>query len=127
MRATDSQNGLTALAIAGTNVVLVGWDMPEADIRNLGILGFSLQRRRHFDGDVTWLSGMKTFKSVDPDPAPGVPVSTFSHPLQTFQWSDYSVAPNLHLSPRRKDRAARGFDRRRGGHLDGDNRADRPR
>ena len=39
MRATDSQNGLTALAIAGTNVVLVGWDMPEADIRNLGTLG----------------------------------------------------------------------------------------
>ena len=94
MRATDSQHGLRALAIAGTNVVLVGWDMPEAEIRDRGVLGFSLQRHRHFDGQVTWLSGMKTFKSVDPDPPPGVPVSTFFHPLQTFQWSDYSVSPN---------------------------------
>jgi phosphatidylserine/phosphatidylglycerophosphate/cardiolipin synthase-like enzyme len=94
MRATDSQNGLTALAIAGTNVVLIGWDMPEAGIRDLGILGFSLQRRRHLDGEVTWIFGMKTFRSVDPDPAPGVPVSTFFHPLQTFQWADYSVSPN---------------------------------
>jgi len=93
MRATDSQSGLTAMAIAGTHVVLVGWDMPEADIRQLGVLGFSLQRRRHSDGEVIWMPGMKTFQAVEPDPPPGVPVSSFLHPLQTFQWSDYSVSP----------------------------------
>jgi len=37
------------------------------------------------------MSGMKTFEAVDPHPDPGAPVSSFKHPLQTFQWSDYSV------------------------------------
>jgi len=36
---------------------------------------------------------MKTFESVEPDPAPGVTISSFKHPLQSFQWSDYAVAP----------------------------------
>ena len=94
MRATDSRNGLTALAVAGNHVVLVGWDMAEDDIRDLGVLGFSLQRRRHSDDETIWMSGMKTFESVEPDPEPGVPVSSFRHPLQTFQWSDYSVSPD---------------------------------
>ena len=94
MRVKQQQGGLTALAIAGTHVVLIGWDMAEASMRGQGILGFSLQRRRHEDGEVIWLPGMKTFEAVDPDPDPGVPVSSFFHPLQTFQWSDYTVSPN---------------------------------
>src|SRR4051812_49229414 len=93
MRTQQKQAGITAMAIAGTHIVLVGWDMAEADIRNQGILGFAVERRRHEDGEVIWLPGMKTFRSVDPDPDPGVPVSSFRHPLQTFQWSDYTVAP----------------------------------
>jgi len=93
MRAADAQSGLTALAIAGTNVVLVGWDMAEAAIRTQKVLGFALERRRHSDGEVTWMPGMKTFEAVEPDPAPGVLVSSYWHPLQTFQWSDYSVSP----------------------------------
>src|SRR5919106_5037847 len=94
MRAKQRQDGLAALAVAGNHVVLIGWDMPEADIRAQGILGFSLQRQRHSDGEVIWMPGMKTFASVEPDPDPGVPVSSFRHPLQTFQWSDYTVSPN---------------------------------
>jgi phosphatidylserine/phosphatidylglycerophosphate/cardiolipin synthase-like enzyme len=94
MRATKSHNGLKATAIAGNHVVLVGWDLPEATLRNRNVLGFALERKRHSDGEVQWLSGMKTFQAVDPDPDPGVPVSTYVHPLQTFQWADYSAAPN---------------------------------
>jgi phospholipase D-like protein len=93
MRAPDAQGDLTALAIAGTNVVLVGWDMPEAVIRAQNVLGFALERRRHSDGEVTWMPGMKTFEAVEPHPAPGGLVSSYRHPLQTFQWSDYSVSP----------------------------------
>jgi phosphatidylserine/phosphatidylglycerophosphate/cardiolipin synthase-like enzyme len=93
MRARDSQEGLQAMAIAGSNVVLLGWDLPADDIRRLGVLGFAVQRRRHSDGEVAWMTGLKTFRSVEPDPAPGVPVRSFLHPLQTFQWSDYAVAP----------------------------------
>lgn len=93
MRKKGSRNGLTALAVAGTNVVVLGWDMSENDIRNRGILGFAIQRTRHEDDERIWLPGMKTFQSVDPNPDPGVPLSSFRHPLQTFQWSDYSPSP----------------------------------
>lgn len=93
MRKKGSRNGVTALAVAGTNVVVLGWDMSEEDIRTRGILGFAIQRTRHEDGEKIWLSGLKTFESVDPHPDPGVPVSSFRHPLQTFQWSDYTPSP----------------------------------
>jgi phosphatidylserine/phosphatidylglycerophosphate/cardiolipin synthase-like enzyme len=80
-----------ALAIAGTHVVLLGWDYPAASIRKDKVLGFAIERTRHSDGEVIWLPGMKTFEAVDPTPAPGVPVSSYKNPLQTFQWSDYTV------------------------------------
>ncbi|MCR4282104.1 MAG: phospholipase D-like domain-containing protein [Bauldia sp.] len=94
MRVRRTSDGLSAMAVAGNHVVLIGWDLSEADIRQRNILGFSMQRRRHEDGEVIWLPGMKTFKSVEPNPDPGVPVSSFHHPLQTFQWADYTVSPN---------------------------------
>lgn len=93
MRARSSNGSFRLLAVAGTHVVLLGWDMPEADIRAQGVLGFAIQRRRASDGETIWMSSMKTFKSVDPDPGPGVPVSCYRHPFQTFQWADYSVSP----------------------------------
>jgi phosphatidylserine/phosphatidylglycerophosphate/cardiolipin synthase-like enzyme len=95
MRNKDSQNGLSALATAGSYVVLLGWDMAEAAIKTRNVLGFAIQRTRQTDGEVIWLSGMKTFESVEPHPAPGVLVSSFTHPFQTFQWADYSVSPGV--------------------------------
>lgn len=93
MRVTESSGGLKALAVGGTNVVLIGWDMPAAQIRSQNVLGFSIGRQRASDNEVRWITGMKTFKSVEPNPAPGVPVSSYQHPFQTFQWADYSVSP----------------------------------
>lgn len=94
MRVKKRRDGFAAMAVAGSHVVLLGWDLSEADIRDDAVLGFAVQRRRHADGELIWLPGMKTFASVDPDPDPGVPVSSYRHPLQTFQWADYTVAPN---------------------------------
>lgn len=94
MRDPQQANGLTSLAIAGSFVVLIGWSMSRQHIRDRKILGFSIQRTRASDGEVIWLGGMKTFESVEPDPAPGVLVSSYKHPLQTFQWSDYSASPD---------------------------------
>ena len=93
MRVTDSQQGLTALATAGSYVVLLGWDMAESDIRRDEVLGFGIQRTRHSDGEMIWLSGTKTFKTVDADPDLGVPVSSFRHPFQSCQWADYTASP----------------------------------
>jgi hypothetical protein len=36
---------------------------------------------------------MKTFKSVEPHPAPWETFSTREQPLQTFQWADYAAKP----------------------------------
>ncbi len=94
MRATSSRDGLTALAITGNYVVLLGWDLDEASIKARDVLGFAIQRTRHSDGEVIWLPGMKTFRSTMPNPEPGVPVSSFKHPIQSFQWADYSVSPD---------------------------------
>lgn len=93
MRVKDAQHGLTALATAGSYVVLLGWDMSASDIRQNQVLGFGIERTRHSDGEVIWLSGTKTFKSVDPHPDLGVPVTSFRHPIQSFQWADYTASP----------------------------------
>ena len=93
MRSRKTRNGLTAQATAGTYVVLLGWDMAAVDIVADGVLGFAVRRFRHADGERVWLPGMKTFQAVEPHPAPGVLVSSYKHPLQTFQWGDYSAAP----------------------------------
>lgn len=93
MRHQGRNAGLTALAIAGNHVVLIGWDMERDLLRSGPVLGFAIERTRSSDGERIWLAGMKTFQAVDPNPAPGVPVSSRRHPLQTFQWSDYTVSP----------------------------------
>lgn len=96
MRIQDHSNpNLKAMAVAGTHVVLIGWDMPEQIIRSRNVLGWGIQRHRIADGEIIWLTGLKTFEDVDAVPDPGVPVSSFRHPLQTFQWADYTVAPNM--------------------------------
>lgn len=93
MRVRHTADGLTAMAIAGTHVVLLGWDMSADDIRARSVLGFAIRRIRQRDDERIWLPGMKTFQAVTPNPAPGVPVSSHKHPLQTFQWADYSAEP----------------------------------
>jgi PLD-like domain len=37
---------------------------------------------------------MKTFETVEPNPEPGALVTSFRHPIQSFQWSDYTVSPD---------------------------------
>lgn len=93
MRDKASSKGLKALAVAGTNVVILGWDLSAEQIRDEKVLGFAIGRKRESDQEFLWLGGMKTFESIEPHPAPGVLVSSYRHPLQTFQWADYSVSP----------------------------------
>ncbi len=93
MRVFKQSNDLKALAVAGSYVVVIGWDMPAETIRKHKVLGFALQRKRHSDGEVFWLSGQKKFEKTNPDPEPGVPTSSYKHPIQSFQWADYSVSP----------------------------------
>jgi phosphatidylserine/phosphatidylglycerophosphate/cardiolipin synthase-like enzyme len=91
MRNKEQKGDLSVQAIAGTHVVLLGMDLAEQDCP--GLLGFALRREDHTEGEKYWLSGYKTFASVEPSPPPGILYSTRQHPIQGFTWSDFSAKP----------------------------------
>lgn len=91
MRATETSGGLKVHVVAGTYVVLLGFDLPRADCD--GLLGFSIHRRDHTDNEAYYLRGLKTFEETDPGFPPGSSHTTRDHPIQSFQWSDYSSKP----------------------------------
>jgi phosphatidylserine/phosphatidylglycerophosphate/cardiolipin synthase-like enzyme len=91
MRVTASNGGLKVHAVAGTYVVLLGFDLAEAGCENL--LGFSIHRTDHTETEAYFLSGMKAFAETDPGFPAGSLYSTKHHPIQSFQWSDYSAKP----------------------------------
>jgi phosphatidylserine/phosphatidylglycerophosphate/cardiolipin synthase-like enzyme len=89
---TISSKGVSVRAVSGTHVVFLAFNLSAA--ARTGCLGFAIKRRDNTEDDEYWLEGLKTFQSVDPAPGPGVPVSTRLHPLQGFQWADYTAKPD---------------------------------
>jgi phosphatidylserine/phosphatidylglycerophosphate/cardiolipin synthase-like enzyme len=93
MRVRAKNQGISVHAISGPYVVLLGFDVTAA--RRKGLLGFALHRRDHGKGGRSgWLQGFRTFAETDPDPPPGHLVSTEQHPVQAFNWGDYTAKPN---------------------------------
>lgn len=91
MRVKVSDRGLTVQAIAGTHVVMLGFDMDQADCN--GLRGFAIHRTDHREEEATWLQGMKTFQETDPGLLPTARYSTRHHPIQSFGWADFSAKP----------------------------------
>ncbi|MBW6474970.1 MAG: hypothetical protein K0B14_17720, partial [Anaerolineaceae bacterium] len=91
MRITQTTNGLRVHAIAGTFVVLLGFDLPESECD--GLLGFSIHRQDLTENEAYYLSASKAFKETDPGFPVGAQFSTRDHPIQSFQWADYSAKP----------------------------------
>lgn len=91
MRNKVTDQGLTVQAIAGTHVVLLGFNMDQADCD--GLMGFAIHRTDHKEEEASWLKGLKTFEETDPGFPPGAQYSTRSHPIQGFNWSDFSAKP----------------------------------
>src|SRR3989442_15957387 len=77
MRTRKTAGGVTVHAIAGTYVVMLGLDA-DAPTRE-GLLGFAIERIDKTEGEQYWLTGMRTFKSVYPNPPQGALVSTHAH------------------------------------------------
>jgi hypothetical protein len=96
MRVTKTNGGLKVHAVAGTYVVLLGFDLAEADCD--GLLGFSIHRTDHTENEAYYLTGMKAFAETDPGFPPGLQYSTKDHPIQSFQWADYSAKPGHHYT-----------------------------
>ena len=91
MRRAHHRGGLTVHAVAGTHTVLLGFDL--ADPHRLPRLRRSAApttpRTRRY-----WLRGLKTFASLVPHPSPGMDFSLRDHPVQGFQWGDYTAKPD---------------------------------
>ena len=101
MRATTTGPQLRAAAYAGTYVVVLAWDTldgkapPQADL-----LGYAIERTE-FDADGNeaeryWMRGIKRFKNKDKGLPAGTPVPTADHPIQSFQWADYTAKAGTH-------------------------------
>ena len=93
MRAQRTQGDLHVQAIAGSHVIVFGFDWPQQRAGELQ--GFALHRTDHSTGRADWLEAQKRYRSTDPGTERGARVSTRGHPLQTFQWADYTVQPEV--------------------------------
>ncbi|WCM18700.1 phospholipase D-like domain-containing protein [Paraburkholderia bryophila] len=92
MRVKAKAGGLVIQAVAGTHVVLLGWDIEGPELE-AGLLGFSIRRTDETENETYWLRGMKTFPDTQPPLPPGGTASSQQAPFQTFQWGDYSAKP----------------------------------
>jgi phosphatidylserine/phosphatidylglycerophosphate/cardiolipin synthase-like enzyme len=91
MRKREKKDGITVNAIAGTHVAFFGLDL--APQFHKDFRGFAFKRKDHSTDEIVWLKAMKTFRETEPHPAISETFSTQDHPIQSFQWADYSVSP----------------------------------
>lgn len=84
-----SAKGLTVQAVAGTYVVLLGFDLAPQDRK--GLLGFAIQRTDQTEHEVRWLQGMLTFPNMPAGPNGKMGTNVF--PIQKFRWGDYTAKP----------------------------------
>lgn len=97
MRKLVKGDVLAVRAIGGLHVVTVAWDFLEGqEAKREGLLGFAIERSELKQGEVIeryFLRGIKRFKLKDEGLAPGTPMPTSEHPIQSFQWGDYTARP----------------------------------
>jgi hypothetical protein len=97
MRRLEKGHILSVRAIGGLHVVTLAWDFAAGqDEKRKGLLGFTIERSELKNGNVIeryYLRGIKRFKFKDEGLAPGTPMPTSEHPIQSFQWGDYAAKP----------------------------------
>jgi phosphatidylserine/phosphatidylglycerophosphate/cardiolipin synthase-like enzyme len=91
MRFAGQADGISVRVISGTYVVMIAMDATETAKNDL--LGFAIHRTDTTENEEYWLKGMRTFRSVYPNPPAGSLVSTHDHPIQDFLWSDFTAKP----------------------------------
>lgn len=90
---------LKARAIAGSHVVILAWDLAQPSQAFLdSLMGFAIERTEFDQGqpkEKYFLRGIKRFKLKDKGLPPGSLVSSQEHPIQSFQWGDYTAKPGI--------------------------------
>ena len=92
MRVYQKKGDFSVTGISGTYVVMLGFNLPKEDTDKL--LGFAIHRTDHTENENYFLRGFKTFKETEPNPYPGALYPTYEHPVQSFQWADYTSKPD---------------------------------
>lgn len=87
VRKKSKSKNLSVHAIAGTDVVLFGLDIPGPPEE--GFLGFEIERSQ--DGKSRWLSGGKLLRSGSR--SAGRRADSRTAPIQAFLWGDYEATP----------------------------------
>ena len=97
MRQLEKGDILAVRAIGGLHVVTIAWDFVEGqEAKREGLIGFAIERSEINKDEVIeqyFLRGIKRFKFKDEGLAPGTPMPTSEHPIQSFQWGDYTAKP----------------------------------
>jgi phosphatidylserine/phosphatidylglycerophosphate/cardiolipin synthase-like enzyme len=88
MRVRSAPGSVTVHAIAGAYVVVLGIDV--APHRVDGLLGFSVRRTDHTEGERRYLTNFRTFKA---NAELRGRQSSFVNPFQAFLWGDYATKP----------------------------------
>jgi phosphatidylserine/phosphatidylglycerophosphate/cardiolipin synthase-like enzyme len=87
---------LSVRAIAGNHAVVLAWDLKQDEFDTHDLLGFAVERTE-FRGTAVleryFLRGIKRFENKDKGLPAGTPVPTSEHPIQSFQWGDYTPKP----------------------------------
>jgi PLD-like domain len=100
MRNKHSGTNLSIRAIAGNHVVALAWDLKKDQFDTSHLLGFAVERTewttpaRKTVAERYFLRGIKRFEDKDKGLPPGTPVPTSEHPIQSFQWGDYTPKPS---------------------------------
>ena len=93
MRAKSKKTGgYTVYAVSGTNTISFTIDFRDANRK--GLLGFAVERIDHHRGERKFIDGYKVFKKLVPKPTPDLTVSTYTHPVQSFVWDDFTGYPD---------------------------------
>ncbi len=97
MRKKNSEAQLSVRAVSGSHVVVLAWDLKQDQFDTKTLLGFAIERTE-FDGGAVaeryFLRGIKRFEEKDRGLPAGTPVPTSEHPVQSFQWGDYTPKPS---------------------------------
>jgi hypothetical protein len=100
MRNKHSGSNLSIRAIAGNHVVTLAWDLKKGKFDTASLLGFAVERSEFKNADRKtvveryFLRGIKRFEDKDKGLPAATPVPTSEHPIQSFQWGDYTVKPS---------------------------------
>ena len=92
MRFRRTGSSGTVAAVSGVNTVSFGV-LPTDEVKD-GLLGFAVERVDPAADERYYLPGFKVFRSVFPNPLPGLYVSTFEQPVQSFVWDDFTASPD---------------------------------